>query len=124
MDDAKGTRSWDSVTRKWSYLMALCTSPIFILFVILGDTGRGRAAWLCAMMIALVTRYFGDLRSRVWFWVVIVVIVLMHVPLIVLVPWSSRHLTYVALLPLGLLDMAFAYGIIRLVENIIEKKSS
>jgi hypothetical protein len=117
MDDAKGKRSWDSVTRNWSYLMALCTSPIFILYVILGDTGRGRAAWLSAMMIALVARYFWDLRNRVWFWVAIVVIVLVHVPLIVLVPWSSKHLTYVALLPLGLLDIAFAYGIIRLVEN-------
>lgn len=124
MDDVGVTRSWDSVTRNWSYLMALCTSPIFIFYVILGDAGRGRAAWISAMMIALVTRYFWDLSSRVWFWVAIVAIVLVHVPLIVLVPWSSKHLTYVALLPLGLLDIAFSYGTIRLVENIIEKKKS
>jgi hypothetical protein len=112
IDEARSKRSWDSVTPNWSILMAICTSPLFILYAILGDAGRGRSAWVSGMMIALATRYFWDLRRQALFWVAIAVVVLVHVSLITLVPWPSTHLTYVALLPIGLLDLGITYGII------------
>src|ERR1035438_8195495 len=89
--------------------------------IYLGDPGRGRAAWLSAGAIAVAVRFLWDLRERVWFWVTIAIIVLLHVPLILLIPWPSEQLSYVALLPVGFLDFAFAYGIIRLIENMIER---
>jgi hypothetical protein len=55
------------------------------------------------------------------FWITIAIIVSLHVPLIVLIPWPYKQLSSVALLPAGLLDFAIAYGIIRLIENMIER---
>lgn len=111
----------DSLTRGWALLAGICTSPVYILFVYLGDSGRGRAAWVSAGMIALAARLVWDLKRRAWFWVTIAIIAILHIPVILLIPWGRETLSYVALLPLGLLDLGINYGIIRLVENTIEK---
>ena len=115
-------QSIDSVTKKWAIVAAICTSPLFILFAYFGDPGRGQAAMVSAISLATATRFLWDLRTRVWFWLTISIIALLHVPLILLVPWPLKQLTYIALLPAGLLDFGIAYGIIRLVENMMERR--
>ena len=105
------------VTRKFGLLAAICTSPLFIVSAYLGDPGRGQAAWVSAGGIAIAARFLWDLKNRVWYWMTLAVIVLLHVPMIMLIPWPFRQLSYIALLPAGLLDFAIAYGIIRLVEK-------
>jgi hypothetical protein len=121
MAENKHKQSIDSVSRKWALLAGICTSPLFILFAYFGDPGRGQAAWVSAVAIAVAARFLWDLRGRVWFWITIAIIVSLHVPLIVLIPWPYKQLSSVALLPAGLLDFAIAYGIIRLIENMIER---
>ena len=95
--------------------------PVYVLFVNLGDSGRGRAAWVSAGMITLAARCVWDSKKRVWFWVTIAIIAVLHIPAILFIPWGDQNLSYVALLPMALLDFGIAYGIIRLVENAIEK---
>lgn len=121
MAEDKHKRSIDSATKKWALFAAVCTSPLFIVFAYFDDPGRGQAAWVCAISITVAARFLWDLRARVWFWMTIAIIVLIHVPLIALIPWPDEQLSYVALLPAGFLDFLVAYGIIRLVESIIEK---
>ena len=121
MMENKHKQAIDSITRKWALLAGVCSSPLFIVFAYFGDPGRGQAAWVCAISVAVAARFLWDLRTRAWFWITIAVIVLLHIPLILLVPWPLKQLTYVALLPAGLADFAVAYGILRLVENFIER---
>ena len=123
MGENKHKQSIDSITRGWVLLCGICTSPLFILSIYLGDPGRGQAAWISASAIALAARFLWDLRNRAWFWITIVVIVLIHVPLILFIRWPLKQLSYMALLPAGFADFALAYGIIRLVENAVEKNS-
>jgi len=111
------------VTSKFGFLAAMCTSPIFIVSAYLGDPERGTTAWFSAMMVLIVIRLFSGLRKRVWFWITITIVTLLHVLLIFFVPWPFKHLSFVALLPVGLLDLAIAYGIIRLVEKAIGYES-
>ena len=122
MGENKHKQSIDSVTKKWAIVAGIYTSPLFILFAYFGDPGRGQAAWVCAGSLATATRFLWDLRTRVWFWLTISIIALLHVPLILLIPWPFKQLTYIALLPAGLLDFGIAYGIIRLVENMMERR--
>ena len=119
MSENKHKRSMESVTRKWVILAGICTSPIFILFIYLGDPGRGEAAWGSAVAVALAARFLWDLKDRTWYWVTIVVIVLLHVLLILLVPWPFKRWSYIQLLPIAFLDFGATYGIIRLVEKVI-----
>ena len=74
-------------------------------------------------MIALAARLLWDQKNRLWFWITLAIIIVLHVPAILLIPWGDQNLSYVALLPIGLLDLGIAYGIIRLVENAIERSS-
>ena len=67
MGDNKHKQARDSITKKWAILLVICTTPIYILFLYLGDPGRGQAATVSAMMIAIAARFFWDLRNRVWF---------------------------------------------------------
>ncbi len=108
------------ITRKWGLLSGVCTLPLFISFVYFGNAERASTAWFSGIVTFVVVRMFWGLRRRVWFWATIVVIVAYHVLLIALLPWPFRGLSYVQLLPLGLLDLAVAYGIIRLAEKVID----
>jgi hypothetical protein len=119
----KHKQSRDSITKKWALLAVICTTPIYILYNYLGDPGRGQAAWVSVMMIALAARFFWDLRNRLWFWMTITTITLLHVPLILLIPWPFKQLTYIAALPFGLADFGIAYGIIKLAERVVERIS-
>lgn len=123
MGNSRHNQSIDSLTKKWAIFAGICSSPLFILFAYFGDPGKGRAAWVSAGMIALAARCLWDLRKRIWFWITIVVIGLIHVPLILFIRWGDQPLSYVALLPLGLADFGFAYGTIRLIEHAVEKDS-
>ena len=99
--------------------MALLFSlPLFFLFAYLGNQGRGVAATISVGMTVLVVRMRWDLRGHAWFWAVVVGILLLHVPLVMLVPWSSSN-TYsrVVLLPGALLDLVIVYNIVRLAEK-------
>jgi hypothetical protein len=109
----------EPVTSKFGFVTALCTSPIFIVSAYLGDPERGFTAWFSAMMVLVAIRLFWGLRKRAWFWVTIAVIALLHVLLVFFVSWPfPHHLSRIALLPVGLTDLAIAYGIIRLVERL------
>ena len=121
MGENRHKEAVDSLTRGWAIWTAICISPVYILFVYLGDSGRGRAASVSAFSIAFAARLLWDLKNRVWFWVTIAIIAVLHIPAILFIPWGDQNLSYVALLPLGLFDLGITYGIIRLVENTIEK---
>src|SRR5579863_7900094 len=124
VEENRHKQALDSLTRGWVIWAAICTLPIYIFFVYVGDSGRGRAAWVSTGMIALAARLVWDLKNRVWFWVTMAAIALLHIPVIFFVPWGDQNLSYVALLPLALLDLGISYGIIRLVENAVERNQS
>ena len=107
----------DSLTEKSSILLALCASPLFFLFVYLGDPGRGRAAAISAFLILLCAKIFWSLRKYVLFWFALTIVTLSQIPLIWLIPWSNRDYPGVVLLPLALPDFAIIYGILKLVEK-------
>ena len=71
-------------------------------------------------MVSAAARFSWDLKDRVWYWITIAVIVLLHVPIILLIPWPYERWSYIQFLPFALPDFALDYGIIRLVEKIIE----
>jgi len=111
----------DSLTEKSSILLALCASPLFFLFVYLGDPGRGRAAAISAFLILLCAKIFWSLRKYVLFWFALTIVTFSQIPLIWLIPWSNRDYPGVVLLPLALPDFVIIYGILKLVEKMTRK---
>jgi hypothetical protein len=109
------------ITRTFGFVVGICTAPLFIIFAYCGDPKRGSTAWFSAGIVLIVVRMFWGMRRRVLFWIVITTIAILHAVIIILVPWPFGQLSYVALLPVGFLDFAITYGIIRFVESAVDK---
>jgi hypothetical protein len=68
-------------------------------------------------MVLLAIRIRWELRGQIWFWGVIVFLLILHVPLILFVPWPSRWIPAIGILPIGVLDCLIFLGAIWLVEK-------
>jgi hypothetical protein len=102
-----------------AYLIALCCSPIMLIFWFLGGLGTGIGAWVCFTFVLLVVRIRWDLRRHVWFWITITLAFLLQIPLLLEIPWNDRNLTWFILLPVAALDYAVVYGCVRLIEKLV-----
>jgi hypothetical protein len=120
MNQLNETQSPVVFTRKWLLLTILCLVPLFLLFAFLGDPGRGRAAGICAGVIATAVRANWNLRKHPWFWVTVTILTVLHAALVLFVAWSSSTAyTGLALLPVAALDYAIVYGSIKLAEKMM-----
>jgi hypothetical protein len=100
----------------------LCSLPIFLLFCFLGRWERGIGAGICSALVFLNVRTRWDLRKHLWFWIAVIIATAFQAPFIWLVPWNDRNLTWIALLPMGLVDYSLVYGCIKLAEQLIKKR--
>jgi hypothetical protein len=121
VEQADGKSPFDRLSRTTALVALLCSLPFFFLFEYLGDPAKGRAAAGCVGMIVFVVWIRWDLRKRVWFWATITILVLLHAPLVLFIPWTNNNYPGVVLLPLGLLDLAIVYGCVKLAEKVMNK---
>ncbi|HEV2646343.1 MAG TPA: hypothetical protein VGU46_08280 [Acidobacteriaceae bacterium] len=117
MPDDDRKKFTDTLTRTSALVTALCSSPLYFLFAYLGDPGRGTAAAMCMFVVITSARAFWDGRKSIWFWVTLVIVVLLHTPFILLVPWSNRSYPGIVLAPVGLVDFGFSYGFFALAQK-------
>jgi hypothetical protein len=105
----------------WIVSAAVLTSPLFFFFNQQGKPGNGRAAWVCALVFLIVMKVRWELKGHPWFWITIVALLALHVPLIILVAWTSSWIPAVGIWPLAVLDCATILGCIALVEKLIKR---
>ena len=109
------------VTSKWGLLAAVLSSPLFFLFAFRGDPGRGRAAMFSGILICITIRIFWSLRKRIWFWIIIIALAILHAVPVLLITWSNKSRSVVALMPIGLLDFVAMFAIIKFIDSITSK---
>jgi hypothetical protein len=81
-------------------------------------------ASLCVGMIICAIRLRWKLRDRWWFWATIAAVLILHVPVVLLVPFPHIVVNRVTLLPIGLADCLIILGAVRLVERFLARPSS
>jgi hypothetical protein len=59
----------------------------------------------------------------VWFWITMAVIVALHIPLILFVPWTTKWIPAILITPICLGDLAVMIAIIKLVEKLVGSTS-
>lgn len=92
--------------------------PVFFIFRHFGRIDLGLNACVCLGMNLLAVRIRWDLRNRVWFWVVVTLVVALNVPIVLMVPWPHAWVPGIVLLPLGLADLLLTLGVVRLTEKL------
>jgi hypothetical protein len=102
-------------------IIFVCTLPVLLFFTHIGKTEMGLSVGICLGMMVLAVGMCWDLRSHLWFWMIIVFLLALHVPLILMIQWPHWWVSKIALLPIGLADLLIDVGTVRFVEKFIVK---
>ena len=111
---AKGTQPKDFL---WYAVIIVAASPMVFLFDRLGKPEFERPAYFELMLLLLVVKVCRDLRHRLWFWIAIVLIAALHVPLLMLTSQRLSEVAFPVMLLLGIVDIAVMFTILRLIER-------
>jgi hypothetical protein len=98
--------------------------PVYFVIRHVAGPDRAYTASLCLFTIMVVIGICWNLRSRLWFWGVMLVVAGLHVPLVVMVQWPHYWIPGIALLPIGLVDVLIVVKVVRFIEKFIVKSAS
>lgn len=122
-----GTTNTENVTartvRRWGFAAGLLSLPVAIAVGYFVDPGRGRAAGVSLALMILAIRAFWYLRRQAWFWMTVASLTIIHVVLIVVVPWTNKSFPAPALWPVGIADFAAICSCIKLIEKVMKWNS-
>jgi hypothetical protein len=97
--------------------------PVLVLFIHLGKQDMGESVCIVLGMMMLAIRIRWDLRTHLWFWGIVVLLFVLHIPLFILVRWPRGWTPAIAMLPIGVADCLIIVGVVRFVEKFIVKSS-
>lgn len=108
-------------------IIAAILAPVYLVFYLVNKEEMGRSVFIILGMTMLAIRVRWDLRNRFWFWVVIVLVLAAHIPLLFFVHWPEGYhgwLPAIGTLPIGLADVLIILGLVYFVEKFIVKSPS
>jgi len=118
VDDEADASSPDTPSRAWAIGIGICCLfPLYLLFSAFGNAGRGTSAMCFGGAMIIVVRLRWELRNRVWFWVTVGLLVLIHLAMVLLIPWPNRDYTLPIILPVGVVDILMIWFVIQWVAK-------
>jgi succinate dehydrogenase hydrophobic anchor subunit len=121
MNELNEDQSSEAFSRKWLLIVLVCSIPLFFVFAVLGNPGRGRTAGISAAVGMIVIRACWNLRKHTWFWATAAVLLALHVFLVVRIPWDDKSYPGYTLLPFAALDYGIMYGSFKFAEKLMKK---
>ncbi len=94
-----------------------------LLFDHLGKPEFERPAYFELMLLLLVVKVCRDVRGRLWFWITIIAIAVLHVPLLMLTAQRLIGAPLAEMFVFGVVDVAVIFAVIRLIERLIGSKT-
>jgi hypothetical protein len=95
--------------------------PILFLFDRLGRFDLARPTLYSAGMLGAAVAMKWKLRRHVWFWIAVILIAALHVPLILFVPWTTKWVPAIVIVPIAVADLYATLGILSIVEKLLER---
>jgi hypothetical protein len=98
-------------------LVAFGTALLALLFVSIGRFELARPTMVSVAMVGLAITMRWKLRKHLWFWVIMTILAALHLPLILLVPWTTKWIPAVLIAPVGIADLYAMLWIISVVAK-------
>jgi hypothetical protein len=117
---AKGTQFKDFL---WYLVIAAVAFPLVPLFDHLGKPEFERPAGFALALMLVVVKVCRDLRGRLWFWITMIAIAALHVPILLLTAQRLSRMPFRAMLFLGIVDCLVILAVISLIERLIGSKN-
>jgi Ca2+/Na+ antiporter len=105
-------------------IIGIILLPVVLLSIRLHQESLGRSLCisLAALMIAIRVRW--DLRHHVWFWGIIVLWLVLHIPLFLLIQWPHGWVPAIVMAPVAVVDCLIFLGVVQLIEKLTKSGSS
>ncbi len=93
-------------------------SFVYFFFIVPNQPARGAAFAVFAVGGGTAMRACWPHRHHAWFWFTLACVFVVQGTMLFFIPWSTERFPGAALVPLGLADFAFVYGILTLVRKV------
>jgi hypothetical protein len=93
--------------------------PVVWLFDHFGELSLFLPIFNCVAVLGLMFVLKWRLRRHAWFWITMTVIMALHVPLILFVPWGTRWVPALAIAAIDSLDFCLILWILSFVGNLM-----
>jgi hypothetical protein len=91
-----------------------------LLFLEFGRLDLARPSLVTAATIVLAIIMRWKLRRHVWFWITMIVLATLHVPLILFVPWTTKWIPAMVIIPIGITDLYLMLWVLSVVGKFME----
>lgn len=109
----------------WGVLCLILGSvPIYWLFDRFGRVTLSLPILNCVGMLALVIIVKWKLKRHAWFWGTMIILALLHVPLVLVVPWTTRWVPALIIGAIDSVDLIVMLAILAVVEKLMEKRKT
>lgn len=115
IDDDPDSVSPETPSRAWYIGVGISFFPVYLLFAGLRNVGCGTAAACFGIAIAIAVRLRWELRDRIWFWFTVSIVTLLHLAMILFIPWPNTDFGFPIVFPIGVLDCFVISYLFRLV---------
>jgi hypothetical protein len=106
---------------RWGLLWAIFAGlAVLLLFDQFGKSALARPTADSVALIIIAVAMRWESRRHAWFWVTMIFLAALHLPLILLVPWTTRWIPLVVLIPIGLGDVLAMLGVLFIVGKFME----
>ena len=100
----------------WGILCVILGAlALLILFDHFGKFNLARPTLTSAVIVVIAIALRWKLKGHVWFWITMIVLAALHVPLLLLVPWTTRWVPAFVIIPIGMADLYLMLWVLSLV---------
>jgi len=89
--------------------VGLCGLLVYALFALQGKMGLARSGSISVAVLLIVGYGAWNFRHLRAFWHVMLALVLVHLALVIWVPWGNERMPGFLLVPIGILDFALSF---------------
>ena len=108
---------FDAPPRWQGFAGAAFAIAIFLIFASSGYEGRGRIVAVSFVAVVASTRICWPLRGKMWFWVLMTIILIAHLLVVFGFSWSNERYPAFTLIPIMVADIAVILGIVALTNK-------
>jgi hypothetical protein len=105
----------------WGVLCVMVgTALVALLFVYFRRFDLARPSIISAAMVAIAVALRWKLRRHVWFWVTMTFLAALHLPLILFIPWTTKWIPAVVIVPVGIADLYAMLWVLSVVGDFVQ----
>ena len=109
----------------WAYPLVL--GGFILLASMLHHFGKfalARPIMFSVSIIGVTIAMRWKLKGRVWFWITMTFLTAFHVPLILFIPWTTKWIPALVLIPIGIADLYAMLWVVSVVGKLAGEKKA